>query len=278
MIQGERNLYSARDGPSSSALETAAHCPDCHLRGAEFCEAICGEGASGAFPPPVRQYRKGRLILERGAPVGFLGVIRRGYACCAKMRVDGKRVLFGLAVPGDIVGGFPDQRSACDVEALTDLEFCIYEAPLLRRQLAGNARFRKMLLREIQSQHDRVLGGIWRYGTLSSRERIIVFLVMATEFLPTEPQPDGSLDLTMKIERRDWADLTNTALETISRTLRYLEEKALVTSLAQYRFRIHDLDRLALLAGVEPPRREVFAAERSESPCPPAGAKNSGWR
>jgi hypothetical protein len=111
------------------------------------------------------------------------------------------------------------------------------------------------LLREVETVHRRLLDELWRYGTLTSRERITAFLVQATGIMPVEPQPDGSLILSMEIDRRDWADLTNTAVETISRTLRYLEDKDLVESLSPYRFRIRDLAHLACVAGVPPPAR-----------------------
>jgi CRP-like cAMP-binding protein len=256
MIQRERNLPSGRIGPRHLAVHTAAPCRKCPIHRAHLCRAIFDKCAPNASPPPLRHYDKGKLIVEQGTFPGFLGVIRRGYARWSDFRIDGKRILFGLAVPGDIAGALPDQPLAHDLEAATDVEICTYDSRTLKRHLAENRQFRQQLLRAIDNQYHRFLGGIWRYGTLNSRERIIAFVVMATEYMPTEPLPDGSLVLTMEIERRDWADLTNTAVETISRTLRYLEEKALLTSISPYRFRIHGLDRLALIAGVEPPRRQ----------------------
>ena len=76
-----------------------------------------------------------------------------------------------------------------------------------------------------------------------------------TTIMPTEPQPDGSLILTLEVSRRDWADLTNTAIETVSRTMSYLADKDLVISLTPRKFRIRDFERLACVAGVEPPPR-----------------------
>lgn len=256
MIQREKNLPVERIGPHNLAVHTAARCRQCPVRSADLCRATHHEGAPSAGPPPLRRYEKGKLVFEQGTFPGFLGVIRRGYARRSNFRINGKRILFGLAVSGDIVGGLPDQPSAFDLEAATDLEICIYDNYVLKRLFSENRLFRQLLLCEIDTQYQRFLGGLWRYGTLDSRERIIAFLVMATECMPSEPLPDGSLVLRMEIERRDWADLTNTAVETISRTLRYLEEKALLTSISPYRFRIHDLDRLALIAGVEPPHRQ----------------------
>lgn len=255
--------------PAALTVHAGGRCSGCPLRGAEMCRVICDHGAPRTCPPPLRHYRKGKLILERGKPSGFLGVIRRGYAWRSEMRINGKRILFGLAIPGDLTGALPGQIAACDLEAATDLEICAYEPGAVNRQLTQNPRLRQILLQEVDRQHHRFLESLWRYGTLNSRERIIAFLLMATELMPTEPLPDGSLILKMEIERRDWADLTNTAVETISRTLRYLEEKALLTSLSPYRFRLHDLDRLTLLAGVDPVRRQKPGHDRAGPPSSP---------
>ncbi|MGS4948255.1 Crp/Fnr family transcriptional regulator [Meridianimarinicoccus sp. RP-17] len=259
----------SRKPPAPTAFPLG-RCIGCPLRGAEMCRMIFEHGILRTSAPPLRHYRKGKLILERGKPSDFLGVIRRGYARRSEMRKDGKRVLFGLAIPGDFAGALSGQNSACDLEAATDLEICAYDSSAVNWQLAENPRMRQTLLQDLDRQHHRFLETLWRYGSLNSRERIIAFLLMATDFMPTEPLPDGSLILRMEIERRDWADLTNTAVETISRTLRYLEEKALLSSLSPYRFRLHDLDRLAHIAGVDPVRRQKPGHDRPErltNPC-----------
>ena len=250
---------AGREDPGSNeiAARPSERCDGCSLRCAELCHAICGQSSLRRCPPPLRQYEKGKLIAGRGESAGFLGVIRRGYVRRSEIRMNGQRVLFGLSVPGDIVGSLPGQASACDLEAATDLEICAFDASTLSWHLTGNRRLRQFLLGETDRVHHRFLQTVWRYGTLNSRERIIAFLVSAIEYMPTEPMGDGGLVLTMEIERRDVADLTNTAVETISRTLRHLESNALITCLSPSRFHIHDPDGLALLAGMDPVRRKA---------------------
>lgn len=241
--------------PPASLLSRPARCHSCRLRGAALCHALHEGAARGARPPALRRIARGKLIVEQDAMPGFFGVIRRGFARRSTMRLNGKRVLLGLAGPGDLVGGVPGQRIGCDLEAATDMELCLYDEGGVKRSMTENQAVMSCLLREVETVHRRLLDELWRYGTLTSRERITAFLVQATGIMPVEPQPDGSLILSMEIDRRDWADLTNTAVETISRTLRYLEDKDLVESLSPYRFRIRDLARLADVAGVTPPVR-----------------------
>ncbi|MDG4648452.1 Crp/Fnr family transcriptional regulator [Roseibacterium sp. SDUM158017] len=245
-------------------------CEGCALRGAELCRAMRDDGSTGAGRPAVRTFPRGRQILEQGGQPGFLGVIRKGYVRRSTIRLSGKRILLGLAVPGDLVGALAGEASVCGLEAATDVEICLYDSAGVSRRMRHDPRIRQLVLREVDHLHQSLLEALWRYGTLTSRERIIAFLVSAASIMPVEPLPDGALVLTMEIDRRDWADLTNTAVETISRTLRYLEEKDLLTSLSPYRFRIRDLDRLALLAGVEPPGREAEGRVASGPPASPA--------
>lgn len=240
-------------------------CRGCKLRGSQLCRIIKDGSGVGKHLPILRRFDQGKRLFEQDRSSGFLGVIRRGYARRSVMKVSGKRILVGLAIPGDIVGGFPGQEQDYDFEAATDIEICFYDSATIKRQVDINQRFRGLMLREIDHQHHRLLGQLWRNGTLNSRERIIAFLVKAVEFMPTEPLPDGRLILSMEIDRGDWADLTNTAVETICRTLRYLEEKDLVTSLTPYRFLIRDLDLLAALAGVELPAKVAWEKVKIQS-------------
>jgi CRP/FNR family transcriptional regulator len=262
------------DAPRIKSYVMAARCHGCTMQGAALCRAMAESRPPLSCIPTVRRFPKGRVIFEHDAPAG-LGVITRGYARRSTMRLDGKRILMELAVPGDIVAALPDQRCACDLEAATEVEMCYYDSHALHWIMQHDHPAISQLLRGIENQHHRLLDALWRYGGLSSRERIIAFLVAAADFMPTRTLSDGSLVLDMEIDRRDWADLTNTAVETISRTLRYLEEKRLVTSLSPYRFQISDLSRLALIAGVEMPEKRAAHAKgqapatgRSASPDP----------
>lgn len=261
-----RNAATARTWPSRSGAKArppAARCRGCALSGAQLCRKILDAPPAGAHRPVLRRFRRGEPIALQGEPCGFLGVIRSGYARKSVTRVSGRRILLDLVIPGEIVGRLPDQLSASDIEAATDVEICLHDRVAVTRQMLDNRDFRMLILREHEDKRHRALGAVWRHGMLTSRERIMASLVAATRIMPTEPLPDGGLVLDMTIERRDWADLTNTAVETISRTLRFLEEKELVISLTPRRFRIRDLDVLATLAGEEPRRQQGVRQDRS---------------
>lgn len=275
MNQNATIAGTAHGAARAASNQSDERCDGCALRGAKLCRAIWASAPPNICRPIIRTFERGQLIVEPDDAAGFLAVIRRGYARRSMMRMSGKRVLLGLAVPGDIVGGPIDGTFASDFEAASDVEICLYNRVIVKQQMQQDGRFMQLLIEELDEQHNRLLRKLWRDGTLNSRERILAFLVSAAEIMPTEALPDGSLILKMEIERRDWADLTNTAAETISRTLRYLEEKALITSLTPYRFRIHNLDRLASLASIELKAKRKVAGDRPAEAAIQGGSRQS---
>lgn len=276
MMRIERDLKQGVRWSRADAHAPFDACHGCKLRGSQLCRIIQNEPALGTHTPILRRFSRGQRILEQDFSHGFLGVIRRGYARRSVIRVSGRRILLGLGIPGDIIARFSEHEHVYVFEAATDIEICTYDSTAIKRQLDINQSFRRMMLDETDHQHHRLLRLLFRNGTLNSRERIIAFLVTAVEFMPTETNPDGSLILNMVIDRSDWADLTNTAVETISRTMRYLEEKDLVTSLTPYQFRIRDLDLLATLARLEPPPRRLGQSDHAKRRETRSGALKSG--
>lgn len=244
---------SLREQTGSRFNGHPVECNRCTLIGSAFCRALRVEAPMVGKWPRIQRFRKGAVIVDQGEIPSFLGVLRKGYIRQEHLRLNGDHVVLGLACPGEIIGGLTGVAANFASEAATDVEVCAFDRATVERLISEGPRFRYAIMREANRKHQRLLGSAWRLSALDSRERIIAFLVDAAEFMPTEFLPDGSLILQIEVSRRDWADLTNTAVETISRTIRYLEEKNMLTRLTPYRFHIRDLKRLAFLAGIDPP-------------------------
>lgn len=240
----------------------ATGCNRCKLIGSDLCRVVHDEAPCDRRQPKARWFGRGAVIVEQDETPGILGVLRSGYVRQERLRLNGNHVLLGLACPGDIVGGVPGIATNCRSEAATDIEICTFDRATMEVLLLESPRIRQVFSREAGRQHQRLLGSAWQRNALDSRERIIAFLIDAIKIMPTEPLPDGSIILNVEVSRRDWAGLTNTAVETISRTMRYLAEKDMVISLTPYKFRIRDLDQLAFLAGVEPPKQPKPRSDR----------------
>lgn len=227
-------------------------CKLCGLFDTELCTAFSQAGPAGMRALHNRHFEQDEVVFEEGDKAPFAGILRRGILRMEHLRHDGDRLLLGLILPGSLVGVLEGSELRYSVAAATDADLCVFDPAALERIKAGNTPLRRKLLQVAESQHARQLDMVWRRGALRSRDRIISFLVMAAGIMPTEPLPDGSLVVDIGISRRDWADWANATVETVCRTLTQLAEKELITPITPRRFRIHDLNALTRLAGMDP--------------------------
>lgn len=226
-------------------------CWHCDLADKAFCLAVSNGSASAGTPARVRPFGPGDTVQAEGDVSNFAGVLRRGLLRRVRVNRNGRRNLIEIIRPGDLLGFVDSGPLDFSVESVTDAEICLFDAADLRRKMARDPILRQALMARLRVQYDRQLKAIWLRGALTSRERIIAFLLDATEFVPVEPAPDGGVIVTMLLTRRDWADLSSTTLETICRLLGDLAQEGLVTPEGAQRYRIADIAALAQLAGLE---------------------------
>lgn len=244
-------------------------CRSCTLQGAGLCHALARVAPPGTTATHLRRVARDTILAEQGTQPTLFGVLRKGYLRKEKLRDDGRRTLLGLVCPGDLLFRAPDQTLDYTLEAATDAEICACDPHAVRRAMDEDRQFRRQIILDATRQLQQQSELVWRRGLLTSRERIIAFVVTATEIMPVEHQPDGSLIVTIELGRRDWADLANTTVETISRTMSLLTERGLVSTIAPSRYRIHDVAALTRLAGLEPgPQGDMGKAPPRLSTCP----------
>ncbi|TDE40675.1 Crp/Fnr family transcriptional regulator [Antarcticimicrobium sediminis] len=226
-------------------------CAACALRGEVFCRTLDKAESLLALKEKTVTYPRDTSIFEEGEKPGFLGVLKRGYLRGEHVNSDGRRMILWLIRPGDLVGCFPGHSASYSLEVASTAEICHFNEAGLAKMMAKSPRFRRQVLRGILELRDKQLDFLWLRSALSSKERLIAFLVIMAKFMPTSPMPDGSLIITIDLSRRDWADMSNTSVETISRSMTKLSQIGLVESLPQNRYRIHDLVALAGMVGMK---------------------------
>lgn len=228
-------------------------CTTCPRQSAAICRAVKARAAAaGRQGPRLRKLPQDWVLRAEGEPSKLSGILRRGYLRTERILEDGRRSIVDLAVPSDTIGLWTEGAENCTVSTATEVEICAFDPQILRSVMQRDPALRMEILRAASAQHARQLDLVWQRGALNSRERIIAFLVMAAGVMPCEPLPDGSLLVSIPISRRDWADITNTTVETICRTLGQLADQGVVQSVATARYRIADLAALTELAGLDP--------------------------
>ena len=241
----------APPSPAARPAPDLADNRDCMACNSELCRLLSISGMNGIRSARSRRLERDETLFEEGQENCTLGVVQSGYLRKVRVSSDGRRTVLGLVMPGDIAGELPRRRIGYELEAASDVEICLFDGQTLRAIMASDGRVRLSLLQLVARQAALMDELIWQRGALSARERILAFLVMAARSMPVEPQTDGSLIVTIDVSRRDWADLSNTSVESISRTMSQLSDKGLVKTIAPGRFWFRNLDVLARMAGVE---------------------------
>lgn len=250
---GYRGYHMVRSGlkMDTDRAPVGQDCLHCDLTDKAFCWAVSDGPVSAGGHARVRPFGPGETIQAEGRVSDFAGILRRGLLRRVRVNRDGRRNLIEIIRPGDLLGVVDSGPLDFAVESVTDAEICLFDAADMRRKMARDPILRQALMARLRVQYDRQLKAIWLRGALTSRERIIAFLLYAREFVPVEPAPDGGIIVTMLLTRRDWADLSGTTLETICRLLGDLAQEGLVTPEGAQRYRIADIAALAQLAGLE---------------------------
>jgi len=253
-------------------------CGSCALRGEVFCRTLDKAGSLAALRTKTVTYPRDSSLFEEGAKPGFLGVLKRGYLRGEHVNSDGRRMILWLIRPGNLAGSLPGLSTSYALEAATDAEICHFNEAGLAAMMAQNPRLRRQILRGILELRNKQLDLLWLRSALSCQERLIAFLVIMAGIMPTSPMPDGSLIVTIDLSRRDWADMSNTSVETISRSMTRLAQTGLVESLPQNRYRLHDLAALAGMVGMKTDPKTALSSQPAPGPAGPAPLARSGTR
>lgn len=161
---------------------------------------------------------------------------------------EGRRIGLGLGLSGDLIGGMLERPLDHMAESITPVHLCQVDVAEFERGMRADPVMRQEILRNITKQLSRAQELIWRRGQLTSRERVVDFIVRSMQIMLSEWQPDGSVIVEIRLPRRDWADLADTTVETVSRTMTWLAARGEVQPLKRARYRIADPKRLARMA------------------------------
>ncbi len=195
-----------------------------------------------AFPP-------GEHLFHQGDPERGIHRIISGTVTVYRVTTDGHRQIEAFAGPGDYVSLCLSATSPTSAEALDSVTTEYIGRAAFERRLLEDATFRAEVFRDI----DKAAADARRQATLlacrSAEERVADFVLFLDERFP--PLDDGYTPIPMS--RCEMADHLGMTLETVSRMLNRLKQRAIIDLPRSDRFRILDVRRLYRTAGRSAP-------------------------
>lgn len=185
------------------------------------------EEALGAIAPVMREkrYNKGAVIVLRDEPGDALFVVTSGAVKVVLGAEDGREVILAVLGPGDFFGEMAvldDERRSAHVIAMGEAELLVLRRDDFHAQLRSNPDLALALLREVSRRLRRANEQIARLVLLDVNGRVASLLLNLAD------QEDGQR-ITRRLTHHTIAQMIGTSRETVSRTLRHLEQRGVIS-------------------------------------------------
>jgi CRP-like cAMP-binding protein len=186
-------------------------------------------------------FRRHAEIYGEGEPADYLYKVVSGVVRTYKVLADGRRQVGGFNLRGDIFGLETGAEHAFSADAISECRVLVakYSTLIARAKTDHEVAFQLWMLtgRELRRLQDHVLLLI-----KNAPERVAAFLLALAERCST----DNSIELPMS--RQDIADHLGLTIETVSRTLSYLESIQVIELLSARRVLLRDRRALVRLS------------------------------
>jgi CRP/FNR family cyclic AMP-dependent transcriptional regulator len=231
-------------------LQVQQHCVDCSRRSSNFfCELDDAELREFETLKITKVYPKGTMLFMEGQDSLGIYMVCHGQVKLSTSSPDGKVMILGIAHPGDILGlsavisNFDHETSAevmdlCQINFVPKAEFLKF----IKRHPAACMSAARQLGRNYYSAHKLICS----LGLSDS-----VFVKLGKLFLSwsgNEQAARGQVRLRNTFTHEEIAEMIGTSRETVTRALRSMRERGLVT-LKGSELMIHDHRSLSRSVG-----------------------------
>lgn len=225
-------------------------CRSCQARDGGICGAMTDEQLSALSRFTTRRkIDQGTELLSQGERILSYANILRGVIKLTKRMSDGRQQIVGLQFAPDFIGRPYAAKSALTAEAATDTEICVVSKPALDRMVMRapdlGYRLHNQALVELDEARDWML----TLGRKTAREKVASFLhLIATH---GDGDSSGALRFELPLSRQDIGDFLGLTIETVSRQMTKLKQENVIRVENSRNITVHDLDRLADVAGLD---------------------------
>ncbi len=197
------------------------------------------------FARPVHA-EAGDRVMTAGIDPGRLMVVHRGRVRVVHFLESGQERVVRVLGPGDVMGEASfvlGRRADHFAYAETDTELCTFDHADLARLVAS---FPEIAVRMLQVQSERLAAAERMLMALTGSDvgaRVSAYLLD----LPAQRGTDGSIEVELPMARKDIASYLGTTPETLSRRLRDLSDRGVISA-AGRTVTIRDVDALVARA------------------------------
>lgn len=208
-------------------------CSDCAVRDAALCGSLeDGELHALNSIGERRQYPRGSTIIWAGDDSVICANLLTGVLKLATSTLDGREQIVGLLYPADFVGRPYADEAENTVEALTDVELCVFPRRSFERVLKDHVRMERLLLQRTLAALQDARARMLMLSRKSASEKVADFLLEMAGRVGDHgcrSTPGGPLTFDLPLTRGQMADVLGLTIETVSRQLTRLKTSGIIS-------------------------------------------------
>ena len=221
-------------------------CAHCAARSASFCGMVPNADLaelSGQARPHRLERRK--TLLRQGEDSPHVYIVTSGVLQLNQMSADGRRLVIGFAIAGDLVGSFLTSCSDYSAEAVDSVYLCQFPRQEFMRFVSRDSGLTMALARVVHDELQRARGHMALIAQNSAERKMAQFLLA---FRGRQNRPDGARAiLPVRIPQIDIADYLGLTSETVNRMLARFVRESLI-AMGDNSIEILDLPALQRIA------------------------------
>jgi len=235
-----------------------AHCENCAIRHRGLCSAASLKALAELNRiANSHYYIAGQTIISEDVPVEFVANVVSGIVKLIKTMPDGRQQIVGLLFPSDFVGRAFAKSWEFSAEAASDVELCRLNRKAFEAIADRHPDLKQALLVSTLDELDAAREWMLLLGCKSAEEKVASFLMLLVRRsinagCGREAQPADPV-FELPVNRADIAGYLGMTVETVSRQISRLKAERIIKLTDIRHYTVPDLNRLADLAGQEPP-------------------------
>ena len=155
-------------------------------------------------------------IYGEGEPAEYLYAVQSGCVRTSKILNDGRRQIGAFYLPGDVFGFEAGDEHSFSAEALAPTVVRLIKCSVFKARAARNAELMNQMIKLTATELQRAQAHILLL-IKSAQERVAGFLLEMAD------RANDVTEIELPMSRQDIADYLGLTIETVSRTLTYLE-------------------------------------------------------
>jgi CRP/FNR family transcriptional regulator, anaerobic regulatory protein len=218
MFHGVLTMFHASAHPSVSTGPVPI-APVAWMSTAQAFSAGC------ALQPGLRKLAANELLWCEGDARTHVFIVRSGAICFSRMLPDGRRIVLGFGLPGDLIGIGSDFHYS-DAQTLQPTRLEAIAATTFKRAVIDDPALGKRAALAMSEALEAAYRHVVVISRLSANERLASFLISLSERNERHGMCARSVVLPMR--RIDIADFLGLTIETISRTFTTFRNAGLI--------------------------------------------------